>query len=147
MTSVGEQARRQWWDGPASVQQSGRRNLPELLGGLLAASALIPFFQAIVTKAGEETYAKIRSLLSPAQRARIEDGPRQEGVLTIIDPESRVIVRLPESMELRDLQEIGNLKLRWPWTGWLLVSHDGSGWRISHTDAPPEDGITLAGGE
>ncbi|MFF3652689.1 hypothetical protein ACFYXV_29125 [Streptomyces sp. NPDC002181] len=147
MTSVEEQARRQWWDGPASVQQSGRRSLPELLGELLAASALIPFFQAVVTKAGEETYAKIRNLLSPAQRARIEDDTRPESVITIIDPDSRVIVRLPESMELRDLQEIGNLRLRWPWAGWLLVTHDGSGWRISHTDVPPEDGITLAGGE
>ncbi|MGW6979686.1 hypothetical protein ACWGE1_09580 [Streptomyces sp. NPDC054932] len=147
MTSVEDQARRQWWDGPAPVQQSGRRNLPELLGGLLAASALIPFFQAIVTKAGEETYAKIRALLSPAQRAQAEDGRRDEGVVTIIDPESRVIVHLPTSMELGDLQEIGNLKLRWPWTGWLVVTHDGTGWRISHTDTPPEDGITLAGSE
>ncbi|MFI1154937.1 hypothetical protein [Streptomyces sp. NPDC020817] len=56
-------------------------------------------------------------------------------------------MRLPDSMEPRDLQEIGSLKLRRPWAGRLLLTHDGSGWHISHTDAAPEDGITLAGGE
>ncbi|MGW0507373.1 hypothetical protein [Micromonospora sp. NPDC003241] len=121
------------------------RGATELLVGALAGSALLPFVQALATKAGEDVYQMIRDRLSRRARREVQDEIRAEGTVTLTAPGARVVLRLPERVTPEMALRLENLHLPPYRPGWLLLSWDATQrrWVTTGLSGPPETATSL----
>ncbi|MFI7024073.1 hypothetical protein ACIBMZ_15310 [Micromonospora sp. NPDC049900] len=121
------------------------RGVPELLIGALAGSALLPFVQALATKAGEDVYQMIRDRLSRRARRDVRDEIRAEGTVTLTAAAARVVLRLPERVTPEMALRLENLHLPPYRSGWLLLSWDATQrrWVSTGLSGPPETATSL----
>ena len=119
------------------------RGAVELLLGALAGSALLPFVQAIATKAGEDVYAKIRDKLSRRHRKQAKSTLRTKGTVTIADDESRLILQLPSTMTASMAARLGDLRVSSTREDWLLVRWDPTHaeWQSYPCDPPVSEEV------
>ncbi|MFC9975322.1 hypothetical protein ACFVH6_30960 [Spirillospora sp. NPDC127200] len=125
--------------GPAPEPGGGvERGMTEFLLGTLSASVLLPFVQAMVGRAGEEVYDKIRGLLSREQRARAEAEIAESGTVTLVDPERRIVLRVPARMTPEQALTISGVAVAAE-RGWTLVEWDGDAgaWAVAPIAGPP----------
>jgi hypothetical protein len=123
------------------------RGAVELLLGALAGSALLPFIQAIATKAGEDVYGKIRDKLSRRHRKQAKSALRAKGTVTIADDEARLILQLPSTMTATMAARLGNVRVPPTRDGWLLVRWDPTyaEWQAHPCDPPTPDEVIEVG--
>ncbi|GLW06934.1 hypothetical protein Misp01_20640 [Microtetraspora sp. NBRC 13810] len=121
------------------------RGMTEVLLGALAGSTLLPFFQAIATKAGEDLYAKVRSLLSGADRERAQTALDTAGSVTLADRGTMTILRLPAELPPDAAAALRLLVLPPPAEGWRIVYWDGARrmWVVDDLDVPPRNAVRI----
>jgi hypothetical protein len=119
------------------------RGAVELLLGALAGSALLPFVQAMATKAGEDVYGKIRDKLSRRHRKQAKSALRAKGTVTIADDDARLLLQLPSTMTASMAARLGNVRVPSSHDGWLLVRWDPvrSEWQAHPCDPPTSDEV------
>ncbi|MGI5162967.1 hypothetical protein ACQEU3_01240 [Spirillospora sp. CA-253888] len=136
-------------EGAGPAPEPGRdveRGMAEFLLGTLSASVLLPFVQAMVGRAGEEVYDKIRGLLSREERARAEAEIAESGTVTLVDPERLIVLRVPARMTPEQALTISGVVVAAE-RGWTLVEWDGDagGWAVTPIAGPPVAGGDGAG--
>jgi hypothetical protein len=114
-----------------------------LLLGALAGSTLLPFVQAIASKAGEDVYTKIRDKLSRRHRKQTKSELRTAGTVTIADPDVQVVLQLPASMTAAMAARLGDVRVPPVRDGWLLVrwDHGRAEWVAGPCDPPAGDSV------
>jgi hypothetical protein len=115
------------------------RGAGELLLAALTGSVLAPFIQGVVTKAGEDVYAKIKDRLQ--NRRSAEAGP-----IVLADPRTRIAVELPATLPTSEAARLAAVRI--PESGnrdWLLVEYQPGGalWTIRVVPEPPATAIRL----
>jgi len=143
-----------WQDGdmwPGMSKEDGcadreERGAGDLLLGALVGSALLPFIQAIARNAGDDVYAKIRELLSRRVQSRASSELEESGAVTLVDPERRVVLRLPSRLSPEQAVTIANVTLSGR-NSWYLVSWDEQvkAWRVHLLPEPPAYGLDVNG--
>ncbi|BBH67870.1 hypothetical protein ACTI_45550 [Actinoplanes sp. OR16] len=116
------------------------RGVGELLLAALTGSALAPFIQGVVTKAGEDVYTKIKDRLQSRRRAA-EAGP-----IVLADPLTRIAVELPATLPTSEAARLAAVRI--PESGnrdWLLVQYQPgrARWTIRVVPEPPATAIRL----
>ena len=114
----------------------------EIVFAFLGGSTLIPLIQAFSTKAGEDLYAALRSLLKRHSAAEVQQDVERQGTVVLVDPDSRVVVYIkadqfglldlpgPEIEESGDERSDAWHEVRWD---------DGADRWVRHTvDGPPD---------
>lgn len=116
----------------------------------MTTAALLPFVQAITTKAGEEIWPKIAGLIRPGRREAIGERLADADLIELVAQDRRLIITMPKrlsaeaSRHLRDvvatLQEVD---------GCFRLSYDAASrsWEIAPADdergriesRPPDD--------
>ncbi|MGW0587628.1 hypothetical protein [Streptosporangium sp. NPDC002607] len=121
------------------------RGVTEMLLGALAGSALLPFLQAVATKAGEDLYTRIRDLLSGESRERARTSIAEAGHVTLADQGSKTIVRLPADLPADAAAALRALRLPPAEPGWRVVYWDGAHrvWVCHEVDAPPRGALRV----
>lgn len=122
------------------------RGVEEILLGALAGSALVPFLHAIATKAGEDVYGKIRSLLSGHLRTRASSELAKSGTVTLVDPDRRVVLTLPAHLGPEQAASLANILVSISADDdWYLVDWDGEncGWRVITSRRRPLQGLDI----
>ncbi|MEU1985738.1 hypothetical protein [Nocardia sp. NPDC019395] len=112
----------------------------EILLGALAGSALLPFVQAITTKAGEDAYQLIRSVFTRWTRRRAARADlRRTGVVTLADPATRVALQLPRTITPTMAVQLDQVRLPEQRTAWILIRWDArrTRWLTEECDEPP----------
>ncbi|MEV6282440.1 hypothetical protein [Kribbella sp. NPDC051770] len=124
------------------------RGAVELLLGALAGSTLLPFVQAIATKAGEDVYAKIRDRLSRRHRRQAKAALRARGTVTIADEQSRLLLQLPSTMTASMAARLSAVQIPPTRDGWFLVhwNHTTAEWQ-THPCAPPSPDDVIEAGQ
>ncbi len=122
------------------------RSAVELLLGALAGSALLPFLQAIATKAGEDVYGKIRDKLSRRDRKKTKDQLNTSGTVTISDPDSQLILQFPSTMTESMTTRLENLRVPVVRDTWFLVSWNPAQaeWQWQPCDPPAPENVVQA---
>ncbi|MFI7670949.1 hypothetical protein [Nocardia sp. NPDC049526] len=131
--------------GPAPGM-GNHRGAEDILLALLTGSVLAPFVQAIVTKTGEDTYKKVRELLSRARRNG--SAPESGQQITLADAGTAVVLQLPATMTVDHARALATVRVPRLADGqWLLVRQDPESrtWRVDVVAAPPEDAVELDG--
>ncbi|SDJ48914.1 hypothetical protein SAMN04488074_102191 [Lentzea albidocapillata subsp. violacea] len=116
------------------------RGVLDVLMGAAAGSALLPFVQAIVTKGGEDVYAKIKELLSRPDRKRTKDEIKDSGTVTLFSDDTRVVLRMPSRMTPQMTERLKLVRLPPRGDEWLRVSWDNAKnqWVVRECDPPDE---------
>ncbi|SMC53151.1 hypothetical protein SAMN05660733_00299 [Lentzea albidocapillata] len=116
------------------------RGVLDVLMGAAAGSALLPFVQAIVTKGGEDVYAKIKELLSRPDRKRTKDEIKDSGTVTLFSDDTRVVLRMPSRMTPQMTERLKQVRLPPRGDEWLRVSWDNAKdqWVVRECDPPDE---------
>lgn len=119
--------------------ESDRGVLDALLGAA-AGSALLPFIQAIVTKGGEDVYAKIKELLSRPDRKRTKDEIKDAGTVTLFSDDTRVVLRMPSRMTPQMTERLKQVRLPPRGDEWLRITWDNAKtqWVVRECDPPDE---------
>lgn len=117
------------------------RGIVDVLAGAVAGSAILPFLQALATKSGEDVYAKLKDVLTRRGRTRAKAELAESGTITVVSPDSRLVVRLPASMDAAVVERLENLPVPTRRDGWLVVSWDAATgrWIAEEADEPPTD--------
>jgi hypothetical protein len=120
------------------------RGAEEILLGALAGSALMPFLQAIATDAGHGVYTKIRSLLSGNSRTRASSDLEKSGTVTLVDPDRRIVLTLPERLAPEQAASLSNILMSTS-GDWRLVDWDveNCGWRVTASRRRPLQGLDV----
>lgn len=128
------------------LDDSGR-GATELLLGALAGSALLPFVQAIATKAGEDVYQMLRDKLPRKGRRDAKAEIRVAGTVTVTAPRSRVVLQLPERITPTMAARLENVRLPVDRPDWLLVAWDEAqgSWIVQSVPEPPATASSLDG--
>lgn len=131
---------------PDESDPGNPRGAVELLLGALAGSALLPFVQAIATKAGEDVYGKIRDKLSRRDRKQAKSAMNARGTVTIADPAKRVVLQLPSTMSASMTTRLEDLRVPVVRDTWLLVSWDQAHgeWQWETCDPPTAEEVIQA---
>lgn len=120
------------------------RGAGELILGALIGSALMPFIQAIIGKAGDDVYTKIKELLSRRVRSRASGELAESGTVTLVDPGRRVVLRLPSRLTPEQAMTISNVSVsrsgRWYLVGW---DEQVKAWHISPLPERPMYGLDI----
>ncbi|MBF6171309.1 hypothetical protein [Nocardia blacklockiae] len=121
------------------------RGVSELLIGALSGSVLLPFVQAVTTKAAEDVYQLVRSKLTRKGRRATEAEIRDSGTVTLVDPGSRLVLVLPATVSPTMAARLDQVRLPTHRTGWLRVSWDAqrAQWLVLPCDEPPPAQHTL----
>ncbi len=121
------------------------RGVTEVLLGALAGSTLLPFFQAIATKAGEDLYARIRGLLSREKDERARTALDTTGHVTLADPGTATVLRLPADLPPDAAGALRHLMLPPRGDGWRVVYWDAARrvWVADDLDIPPRNAIRI----
>ncbi|MFB4421460.1 hypothetical protein C5F59_010245 [Streptomyces sp. QL37] len=111
-----------------------RGGLPELASVVLATTLLQPFVQALVTKAGEDVWTKIRGLMRRDRPEAIEGLVTQADLLEVVVRDRRLVIVMPKRLtqeESRHLQDV--LATLRGADGWFRVAYDAAtrSWEIS----------------
>ena len=116
------------------------RGVLDVLMGAAVGSALLPFVQAIVTKGGEDVYAKIKELLSRPDRKRTKDEIENSGTVTLFSDDTRVVLRMPARMTPQMTERMKQVRLPPRGDEWLRVSWDNAKnqWIVRKCDPPDE---------
>ncbi|NUT48648.1 MAG: hypothetical protein HOV94_15275 [Saccharothrix sp.] len=117
-----------------------RRGAGELILGVLTGSALLPFVQALATKAGEDVYQLVRAKLTRRARKRAEAELAEAGTVTVADQDRRVVLELPATMSAAMSAKLDDVRLPVRPEGWLLVRWDEgrSRWVVEQHPEPPD---------
>jgi hypothetical protein len=128
-------------DRPGDVD----RGATELILGALAGSVLLPFLQAVATKAGEDAYQAVRDRLSWRSRRRARAELQEAGVVSLAAHDARVVLQLPERVTPAMAARLENVRLPVDRTGWAVVSWDEvqSRWVVEHVAEPPPSATTV----
>ncbi|MFB9359213.1 hypothetical protein [Actinoplanes nipponensis] len=121
------------------------RGATELILGALAGSALLPFLQAVATKAGEDAYQAIRGRLSWRSRRGARAELREAGVVSLAARDARVVLQLPERVTPVMAARLENVRLPVDRTGWAVVSWDEaqSRWVVEDAAEPPPSSTSV----
>ncbi|MEV6717653.1 hypothetical protein AB0M48_37095 [Lentzea sp. NPDC051208] len=116
------------------------RGVLDVLMGAAVGSALLPFVQAIVTKGGEDVYAKIKELLSRPERKRTKGEIENSGTVTLFSDDTRVVLRMPARMTSQMTERMKQVRLPPRGDEWLRVSWDNAKnqWIVRECDPPDE---------
>ncbi|MFF2513876.1 hypothetical protein [Streptomyces sp. NPDC058086] len=116
----------------------------DLLLGFLGGSALVPFVQAISTKAGEDAYAKVRELLS----RHVQRQPADDEDIVLIHHPSKVALRMPAEASRpsaprgRDDADEGEGSSNGEWQ--VITWNPATGdWHQEACATPPANGIRV----
>ncbi|GIF37482.1 hypothetical protein BC793_104150 [Actinoplanes xinjiangensis] len=122
-------------DGPDGTD----RGATELILGALAGSALLPFLQAVATRAGEDAYQAIRDRLPWRSRRGARAELKEAGVVSLAARDARVVLQLPERVTPVMAARLENVRLPVDRTGWAVVSWDEvqSRWVVELVAEPP----------
>jgi hypothetical protein len=123
----------------------GDRGVGELLLGILSGAALLPFIQAIATKAGEDVYKKISELLSQHQRTQASSELKKSGTVTLVDAECRVVLRLPATLAADQIAKIAHIMVP-RGGGWYLVdwNEEQQTWRVTSLSQWQSSGLYVS---
>lgn len=115
------------------------RGATEIILGALGGSALLPFIQAVATKAGEDAYKLVRDKLSRRGRRSAETEIREAGTITLADEKTRVVLQLPQPLTSEMATRLDSVRLPVRRTGWLLVSWNPvvRQWVVEEIPEPP----------
>ncbi|WP_143133638.1 hypothetical protein [Actinoplanes philippinensis] len=115
------------------------RGATELILGALAGSVLLPFLQAVATKAGEDAYQAIRDRLPWHSRRKAQAELKDMGVVSLAARDARVVLQLPERVTPVMAARLENVRLPVDRPGWAVVSWDDaqSRWVVEHVSEPP----------
>lgn len=115
------------------------RGATEIIIGALAGSALLPFVQAIATRAGGDVYNLIRGRFSRRGQKRAETEIREAGTITLADQNRRVILQVPETISPAMAARLDSVRLPVPHDGWLLVTWNAglAQWLVEECANPP----------
>ncbi|WFE37619.1 hypothetical protein [Micromonospora sp. WMMD998] len=121
------------------------RGATELILGALAGSALLPFLQAVATKAGEDAYQAISDRLPWRNRRKARAELHEAGVVSLAARDARVVLQLPERVTPVMAARLENVRLPVDRSGWAVVSWDGaqSRWVVEHTAEPPPSATSV----
>ncbi|MEV0004157.1 hypothetical protein AB0H28_18005 [Micromonospora sp. NPDC050980] len=121
------------------------RGTTELILGALAGSALLPFLQAVATKAGEDAYQAIRDRLPRRGRRGAQAELDDSGVVSLAARDARVVLQLPERVTQVMAARLENVRLPVDRTGWAVVSWDEarSRWVVEHAAEPPPSATSV----
>jgi hypothetical protein len=128
-------------DGAASILDSvddHDRGLSDAVIGAAAATALVPFLQAVAVKSGEDLYSFMKRLFTK------QDGRRSsEEEIVILDDSVKAALRVPPTLRQADLADVGRLLELADGREWVLVSREPSGteWTLRILRARPESGV------
>ncbi|HWS36440.1 MAG TPA: hypothetical protein VN408_27360 [Actinoplanes sp.] len=117
-----------------------KRGTTELILGALAGSVLLPFLQAVVTKAGEDAYQAIRDRLPWGSRRKASAELKEAGVVSLAARDARVVLRLPQRITPLMAARLENVRLPVDRPGWAVVSWDEvqSRWVVEQVTEPPD---------
>lgn len=117
----------------------GDRGATELLLGALAGSTLLPFLQAIASRAGEDAYKAVRDKLSRKARKRAAAELRAAGAITVADWDARIVLQAPKTITTVMAARLTDVRLPVARTGWLLLRWDAAlnQWLVESCDEPP----------
>lgn len=118
------------------------RGAGELLLGILSGSALLPFIQAIATKAGEDVYKKISGLLSRNHQMQAVSELKESGTITLVDSECRVVLRFPAILTSDQFLKIVHIIVP-RGDEWYLVdwSDEQQTWHVTSLPQWPSHGL------
>ncbi|MGS2617931.1 hypothetical protein ACVCAH_25910 [Micromonospora sp. LZ34] len=121
------------------------RGATELLLGALAGSTLLPFIQAVATKAGEDVYQLVRDKLSRKGRRNAKAEIRAAGTVTLTAPGPRIVLQVPERITPTMAARLENVRLPVDRAGWLLVAWDEprGRWFVKDIPEPPPTASSL----
>jgi hypothetical protein len=127
-----------------SVEATAGGASVDFILGMLGGAALIPFVQAISTKAGEDVYAKVRELLGRRSQGR----PVNDADIVVGHRRSKVVLRVPvealqsptqgEAEEPEHEEEGGEPEALWRVITW---EPETGHWRWTHLDVPPSETV------
>jgi hypothetical protein len=122
------------------------RSATVLILSALGGSVLLPFFQAVATKAGEDVYQAIRGKLSRPARRRAEAEIREAGVVTLAGRDARVVLQLPERITPAMAARLEGVRLPVDRPDWSLVSWDQARgrWVVETVAEPPATTTTVS---
>jgi hypothetical protein len=122
------------------------RSATVLILSALGGSVLLPFFQAVATKAGEDVYQAIRGKLSRPARRRAEAEIREAGVVTLAGRDARVVLQLPERITPAMAARLEGVRLPVDRADWSLVSWDQAQgrWVVETVAEPPAATTTVS---
>lgn len=131
-----------------SAPDRGRdRAAGDLLVGVLAGSTLLPFIQAMATKAGEDAYAKVRKRLSRRDRKRVKAELRATGTVTFVERDAHIVLQVPATTSATQFARLESVRLPIQRRAWVRVAWDPrtSQWLVQECPDPPPD-IGIGGG-
>lgn len=117
----------------------------ELIIGVLAGSTLLPFVQAVASKAGEDVYNLLRDRLTRRGRKQARDEIGDAGTVTLAEWDARILLQLPETLSPTMATRLATVQLPVDRAGWLLVRWDArrAHWQVEECPAPPATTTTL----
>lgn len=120
-------------------EHGGGRGATEIILAALGGSALLPFVQAVATKAGEDVYKLVRDKLSRRGRKNATAEIRAAGTITLADERARVVLRLPQPLTTEMATRLDSVRLPARRIGWLLVSWNPvvRQWVVEEIPEPP----------
>lgn len=130
--------------------RNDRAGFLELAATAVTTAALLPFVQAIATKAGDEVWPKIAGLIRPGRREAITERLADADLIELVARDRRLIITLPKRLSaeaarhLRDLVDTlqdsdGYYRLSYDAASrsWEIVPADEARRRIE--SRPPDD--------
>ncbi|WTO32903.1 hypothetical protein OG399_45520 [Streptomyces achromogenes] len=124
----------------------GTRGAAELLLAALAGSALIPFIQAMATRAGEDLYARVRDLFRSHQRREAERQVATGHHLVLADRQARTILQVPTTISVAEARALARARTVRQDGAWTLVAWDAehSQWSVRTVQDPPATAIDVS---
>ncbi|MFF3275857.1 hypothetical protein ACFYWU_33700 [Streptomyces chrestomyceticus] len=86
------------WECDLAQEGDERTSILELAATAVTTAMLLPFLQALATKAGDDVWPKIRDLVRPGQRDDIEQSLADTQVLELVAADRRMIITMPQRM-------------------------------------------------
>lgn len=120
------------------LKDDGNRSLGDVIVTTMTTVTLLPFLQAIATRAGEQVPALLRRLWQ-----KMFDSPAVDtDVADVIVPDRQLIIRMPQQLSAKGVRRLSKI-IASPaqLEGWREVSYvaDSHSWQIVPTDPPAPD--------
>lgn len=108
----------------------------------MTGTALAPFAQAIATKIGEDTYGKIKKLLT---RRKVVPPP-EGGPIILADPAAAIALEIPAKLDNKDAYTLASVRMpSAAGSQWILVRYDSQSrtWTAVPIAQPPSGAIEI----
>ena len=112
------------------------RGISDVFIGALAGSALVPFIEAFVGRAGEEFYNSVRSRFTKKTDQQIVE---RTGSVPLADQAIRTVIRLPINLTPEESAALAALRLPPQTTAWRIIYWDSANrvWTVQDQDDEP----------